>query len=103
MAAAGVAVLAGCGSAGVPDREPEAVGAVAEVSEDSGTVYVLFEPDAGYEYFEGTTFAVGAEVPLEGVDDAGEVAAGDRLEVWTGPCAESFPVQCTVEGVRVLD
>ena len=69
--------------------------------EDS--VQVVFEPDVGYEYFEGTTFdipfsavtAVDGELPVV----LGDLVAGDRLNVWTDTCEESFPVRCDVVAV----
>jgi len=94
--------LAACSSGGVPDREADAVGRAAEVVTEGDTTRVLFEHDAGYEYFEGTTFVIDDEVTVVGVDDRAGIPGGAALEVWTGACAESFPVQCEVEAVLVL-
>ncbi|WP_084105740.1 hypothetical protein [Demequina sp. NBRC 110056] len=102
-AALSVVALAGCGAPGLPDRDPEAVGAAAVVMQEDPVTAVVFLPDAGYEYFDQTAFTLDDSTPLEGVADRRDIAEGDRLEVWTGPCAESFPVQCDVVGVRVLD
>ena len=92
--------LAACESRGsdVRDtREPDAVGAVSEVVESTDAVVVVFSPDPGYEYFAGTTFEF-EDGDLESADGEvlgpGDVAVGDRLEVWVDLCAESFPVQC---------
>lgn len=84
-------------------RAPEAVGSVESVTFGEDSVQVVFQPDAGYEYFEGTTFdipfsavaAIDGETPVV----LGDLKQGDRINVWTSACAESFPVQCTVEAV----
>jgi len=95
--------LAGCGSGNDSDprdsRQADAVGTVATVTKDSSVVAVGFTPDQGYEYFEGTTFEFAAAGGLEAADgtamDPNMLAVGDRIEVWTDVCAESFPVQCS--------
>ena len=88
---------------GVPGRAPEAVGTAMQVTVSGETTSVLFAPELGYEYFEGTTFVLDADVVVTGaVADAADIVAGDRLNVWTQECAESYPVQCTVEAVEVL-
>lgn len=98
-----LALVAGCGSA-LPEEDPAAVGTADAVVTSGDTVEVAFVPDAGYEYFDGTTFVLGPEVPVGGaVDDAALISSGDRLHVWTNACAESFPVQCIVTAVEVLD
>ncbi|MDE0573856.1 hypothetical protein ON058_10585 [Demequina sp. B12] len=105
--AAGVALmvaLASCAAdAGEPPQEtPAAVGTVASVVLGSETVSLKFTPDEGYEYFDGTTFVVDDTVPVTGaVDNAHVISAGDRIEVWTDTCAESFPVQCVVTAIDV--
>jgi hypothetical protein len=84
-------------------RAPEAVGTVISMTFGEDSVQVEFAPDEGYEYFEGTAFdipfsavaAVDGETPLV----LGDLKAGDRINVWTGPCAESMPVQCEVQAV----
>ena len=101
LLAASALVLAACG-APLPERLPDAVGEAAAVATDGDAVEIAFVPDVGHEYFEGTTFVVDGAVPVAGaVDDAAEISAGDRLAVWVTVCAESFPVQCDVEAVRV--
>lgn len=105
MASAGALALAACaGGSSAPDRDPEAVGTVEVAEHVDGTSRIAFVPDGGYEYFEGTTFVIDDEVTVGGAaTSASAIEAGDRLEVWTGECAESFPVQCAVEHVEVLD
>ncbi|MFW2513164.1 hypothetical protein ACNI3K_05250 [Demequina sp. SO4-13] len=104
-AVACVLVLAACGSGSEPvDREADAVGTAAAVDAAGEALRVEFEPDPGYEYFEGTEFAIDDEVTVVGDADLEDtLRAGDRLAVWTEVCAESFPVQCKVEAVEVLD
>ncbi|MDN4482588.1 hypothetical protein [Demequina lignilytica] len=79
-------------------REPDAVGTVVSVEAGAGTFDVEFAPDAGYEYFDGTTFAFAEGGALESATGealtASDLAVGDHLEVWVESCAESFPVQC---------
>ena len=96
-------VLAGCaGGFNPPDRAPDAVGSAASVETSDGVTRVLFEHEAGYEYFEGTTFVLDDQVNVGGkVTDASAIEVGDRVVAWTGACAESFPVQCQVEAVKV--
>ena len=96
-------LLAGCASGfNPPARAPDAVGSVAAVDTSGGVTEVLFEHDSGYEYFEGTTFVLDDQVDVGGkVTDASAVVVGDRVVVWTGACAESFPVQCYVEAFKV--
>ena len=103
--AAAATMLASCAAgAAAPEREPEAVGTATATESAGGATHVTFAPDAGYEYFEGTTFVLDGEVTVNGAaTDASAIEPGDRLEVWTGACAESFPVQCAVEHVEVLD
>lgn len=84
-------------------RAPEAVGSVSSVTFGEDSVQVVFTPDAGFEYFAGTTFdlpfwaatAIDGEVGLV----LGDLVPGDRINVWTGACRESMPVQCDVEAV----
>lgn len=96
-------LLSACAASGVPDREPDAVGTVSQIIGDERVTGLLFAPEAGYEYFDQTVFTVEDSTTLEGVASRTEIGAGDAIEVWTGPCAESFPVQCDVVAVRVLD
>ncbi len=84
-------------------RAPEAIGSVASMTFGEDSVQVQFVPDAGYEYFEGTTFDIpfSAATAIDGETAVvlGDLVAGDRINVWTGPCRESYPVQCDVEAV----
>lgn len=88
---------------GAKRRAPEAVGSVASVTFGEDSVQVTFTPDAGYEYFAGTTFDIpfSAATAIDGETAVvlGDLKPGDRLNVWTGACRESMPVQCDVEAV----
>lgn len=96
--------LSACGSGtAAPERAADAVGAAASIDSDAGGVRVHFAHDDGYEYFEGTIFVLDDDVTVVGAAAASDIAAGDRLRVWTTACAESFPVQCEVEAIEVLD
>lgn len=97
-------------SAGAPDvaaeakrRAPEAVGSVESVAFGEDSVQVVFTPDAGYEYFAGTTFDIpfSAATAIDGETAVvlGDLKPGDRINVWTDHCRESFPVQCDVQAV----
>lgn len=84
-------------------RAPEAVGSVSSVTFGEDSVQVLFTPDAGFEYFAGTTFDIpfSAATAIDGEVAVvlGDLKPGDRINVWTGACRESMPVQCDVEAV----
>jgi len=97
-------------SPGAPDpgvaakrRAPEAVGSVASVTFGEDSVQVVFTPDAGYEYFAGTTFDLpfSAATAIDGETAVvlGDLKPGDKINVWTSVCRESMPVQCDVEAV----
>jgi len=88
-------------------REPEAVGSVISMTFGEDSVQVEFAPDEGYEYFEGTTFDIpfSAAATIDGETPVvlGDLETGDRINVWTGPCAESMPVQCEVQAVTAAE
>lgn len=99
LALALLAVCA-CGSGGeVPGREPEVRGVV---STDFGGTPVLTQSSDGY--YEGMSLDRGAPTVVGASDGpVDELEAGDSVEVWvSGPCAESYPVQCEIEAVRLL-
>jgi hypothetical protein len=86
-------------------RAPDATGTIEAVHFSDGPVSITFEPDAGFEYFAGTTFDVPPGAFPHGEDGvtlaASDLGVGDRINVWVGACAESFPVQCEVERVEL--
>lgn len=105
--AAGIqlALLSGAPDPGVAAkrRAPEAVGSVSSVTFGEDSVQVVFMPDAGCEYFAGATFDIpfSAATAIDGETAVvlGDLKPGDRINVWTGACRESMPVQCDVEAV----
>ncbi|MFD1505723.1 hypothetical protein FE374_01015 [Georgenia yuyongxinii] len=63
--------------------------------------------DASDGYYDGMRLFPDDSVTLSGTRgerlEPSELAEGDRVEVWVGDaCAESFPVQCHIEAVRLL-
>jgi hypothetical protein len=93
-------------AARVPDREPDVVGVVAAMDGASGPSARLAPDSASDSYYEqmgllsGDPMIVDADsgAPLT----ASDVVDGAEVEVWvTGGCMESFPVQCTIEALRV--
>ncbi|QGG95261.1 hypothetical protein [Actinomarinicola tropica] len=87
----------------VPDRPAEVRGIL-----DGGEGTFALS-DADDAYFEGMALLPArGDAPPVVVDDAGvelgtgDLAEGMPVEVWTeGPCAESYPVQCPVQALRV--
>ncbi len=89
--------LTACGGP-IPGGEPTVVGVVADGP-------ALAEPSD--EYFEGMSLLT-EDTVVVGPDDESlprdALVTGARVEVWTGEaCAESYPVQCDVLVVRVLE
>lgn len=101
-AAALVAVLtllplaSGCSGDALPGREPEVTGVVQDLE--------LTEPsDRYYERLglAGDEDTVVVDADGEPVTTA-DLRDGDEVDVWvSSSCAESFPVQCGIEAVRV--
>lgn len=94
-----VLAVAACGTGSrLPDREPHVGGVVAPGT--SGRVVLR---EASDRYYEG--MSLDGDHPVVGSDGEDvELSVGDVVEVWVmGPCAESFPVQCRLEAVRVVD
>ena len=87
-----------------PAVEPSVTGTVGLGTEFPNAPFLS---EASDDYFLGMSLADAATVVAAGRSgslDAGDLRSGDRVEVWvTGPCAESFPVQCTVQAVHILD
>lgn len=104
--AAVLIVLAASGCAAdraVPSRAPDVTGVVAASGPQDGAT--LAEASDGY--YEGMSLLQGDPVLVRGANgeriDPAELEPGDDVEVWVGgACAESFPVQCDIEAVRVL-
>lgn len=96
------------GRVDVPFRAPEVSGTLSLVAED-GLARVRLV-DASDPYFEGMGLLrpVGPDGEVLLVDEAGSLVAvedlveGMPVDVWVGSaCAESYPVQCGIEAIRV--
>lgn len=101
--AAALLALAGCGHAPqVPARDAEVTGVVATPT--AGSVLLV---EASDPYYEGMSLGEGQPTVVTADDAPGlavaDLSAGTAIEVWVeGSCAESSPVQCPIEAVRVL-
>lgn len=109
-----VALAAGCGmpsGATLPDETPSIEGTIQQSSAIQGGRRILVEaspPVAGREPAAYITVLPGAAV-LAGSGEtvarasADELVVGVRARVWfTGPVAESFPVQATAGTVLIV-
>ena len=84
-------------SAQLPDGPPDVSGTVA-----TGPTLV----DATDTYYEGMGLLRGEPLIVRESDGAvvpdAELEVAARVDVWIGgPCAESYPVQCEIEAVRI--
>lgn len=108
------ALAAGCGmpsGATLPSEPPSIEGTVQQSSAIQGGRRIFVEaspPIAGREPVAYITVLAGADV-LAGSGEtiarasADELVVGTRVRVWfTGPVAESFPVQATAGTVLIL-
>ena len=86
-------------------RAPDATGTIETLYVGDAPVSIGFRPDAGFEYFAGTTFQVPVGAFPHGEDGvtlaASDLSVGDHINVWVGACRESMPVQCDVERVEL--
>ena len=86
-------------------RAPDATGTIETLYVGDAPVSIGFRPDAGFEYFAGTTFHVPIGAFPHGEDGvtlaASDLGVGDHINVWVGLCRESLPVQCDVERVEL--
>jgi hypothetical protein len=86
-------------------RAPDATGTIDAVHLSDGPVSIAFRPDAGFEYFAGTTFNVSPSAFPHGEDGvtlvASDLSVGARINVWVSACRESSPVDCDVERVEL--
>ncbi|WP_258724130.1 hypothetical protein [Cellulomonas sp. NS3] len=91
-----VAVASGCSGDRLPGREPEVTGVVQDLE--------LTKPSD--RYFErlglvGDEDTVVVDADGEPITTA-DLQDGDEVDVWvSSACAESYPVQCGIEAVRV--
>jgi len=88
-------------AATVPDRDPDVTGVVARAAGEDPTIGA-----ASDAYFEGMALLRGDPVVVDAASGdeltAADVVDGAEVAVWVeGPCAESYPVQCTVVALRI--
>lgn len=88
-------------AATVPDRDPDVTGVVARTAGEDPTIGA-----ASDAYFEGMALLRGDPVVVDAASGdeltAADVVDGAEVAVWVeGPCAESYPVQCTVVALRI--
>jgi hypothetical protein len=102
------------GAAGeVPDREPDLLGTITGVDAAAGQERgvlgtILVEGDPAPERGRKISYTVTSNTTITGGAGGSEVHAFDDLvegqlaDTWAaGPCAESYPEQCTLEAIRV--
>ena len=89
----------------VPEREPDLVGTITEVtpSGDDGLGTILVEGDVAPERGRKIVYTVTSDTVITGTAaELSDLADGQLAETWAvGPCAESYPEQCTLEAIRV--
>lgn len=105
-------LAAGCAPVAPPDRSPDIRGSIQTVTagggDPLGSILVVGEKQADTGY-DRASVAVDRETLVlvrgpEGWTESRfeDLAAGDVVEAWfTGPVAESYPVQATAEAVAV--
>lgn len=99
-------LLAGCGApdgaAQLPDRGPEVSGVVGAGEVPGEPVLV----EASDPYYEGMALLRGGPVVVRGgtAVSPDELREGTEVDVWTAEaCAESYPVQCGIDAIRITD
>jgi hypothetical protein len=117
----GAAVVGGCGGATAaqpaspspsapPSRAADITGVVRDLvpGGDAGTAVLLVVADGSADgEYDRASVTVPSGTTVWTVDaqrgDTGDLAVGRRVAVWfTGPVAESYPVQATAGAVRLL-
>ncbi|MFS0700730.1 hypothetical protein AB6N24_12235 [Cellulomonas sp. 179-A 4D5 NHS] len=91
-----LALTSGCSGDGLPAREPEVTGVVQDLE--------LTEPSDGY--YERLGLARDEDTVVVDADGepitTADLRDGVEVDVWvSSACAESFPVRCGIEAVRV--
>lgn len=109
LVAALVLALTACSTAGPPTEDPSIRGVVSTVDLNAGgtgsiLVEGALEDDTSYDRASvGITSSTRVFADDGTRAQAGDIAVGSRVEVWfTGPVAESYPVQATASDVRIL-
>jgi hypothetical protein len=63
---------------------------------------VLVEEQPGVQEGRKISYTITKATAFGGVDGFADLADGQVADTWaTGPCAESYPEQCTLEAIRV--
>lgn len=88
-------------------RAPDAEGTIFSASVGDGSVVVVLTADPGYEYYADAVLDIAPSAGSNGEDgitvDPTDLVAGDRIRVWTTICLESYPVQCGVDRVEIIE
>jgi hypothetical protein len=83
-----------------PDRPADLVGEVTEVEDGRVLVEEMpDQPDQGRKAW--VAFETDGVWRGEDVVPVSDVAVGQRVSVWTGICAESYPEQCGAEALVI--
>jgi hypothetical protein len=90
----------------VPAREPDLIGTITEVTpsgDDDGLGSILVEGDLAPERGRKIVYTITTDTVITGTAaELADLADGQLAETWSsGPCAESYPEQCTLEAIRV--
>jgi hypothetical protein len=96
LALLALALASGCSGSELPGREPEVSGVVRDLG--------LTEPSD--PYFERLALVGDDDTVVVDADGAtittADLRDGDEVDVWVASaCAESYPVRCGIEAVRV--
>jgi len=92
----------------VPDRAPDIRGVVVNTTRTAGQIAMLVEgdPEGGTTYDRASVTVTGSTKVLHRDGTSATLANvpdGARIEVWfTGPVAESYPVQATADVILIL-
>lgn len=103
------ALIAGC-AGGPPAQDPSIRGTITSAQLTGGGIgTILIEgPLAEDTSFDRASVTIASDTEIFSADndkvEPARLAEGQRVEAWfTGPVAESYPVQATAAAVRILD
>ena len=101
--------ITGCAST-PPTQDPSIRGTITKAELTGGGIgTILIEgPLSGDTSFDRASVTVASDTEVFSADgsevEAARLAEGQRVEAWfTGPVAESYPVQATAAAVKILD
>lgn len=104
LVVAAALVVTGCSPSGPPDSDPSIRGTVSTVTGSTMLIEGVVESDTSFDkasvtITEDTQIFNADNRPVSAVD----LSPGLRVEAWfTGPVAESYPVQATASDIRIL-